>query len=108
MRLETPPAQVFAAVGAAAFLCFGVLELADVFVHRSNAQGVVHVLVGVAGAVVAGSEHAGAFLLAGGVLSLLLWLLGVTGGGWLSADRADNWLHFGLGLALLALRRVAG
>jgi hypothetical protein len=35
---------------------------------------------------------------------LSLWVLGVVGGGdWIPVNTADNWLHFALGIGMLAL-----
>jgi hypothetical protein len=45
-----------------------------------------------------------AYLLGGGFVFLVLWLVGVIGRlDWLPANPADNWLHLVLGLALLGL-----
>jgi hypothetical protein len=45
-----------------------------------------------------------AYLLGGGFVFLVLWLVGVIGRlDWLPANAADNWLHLVLGLALFAL-----
>jgi hypothetical protein len=41
--------------------------------------------------------------------ALGLWLLGVLSAGhWLPLDTADNWLHFTLGVGLLAAGSLAG
>lgn len=77
-------------------------------------HNVVHGLFGLAGLALARTPSgARTFLLGGGGLYLALFLLGVTGGGdWLPANRADDWLHLGLGLGtigagLAATRRSA-
>jgi hypothetical protein len=69
----------------------------------------VHLLLGAAGLTLArAAETARAFLTGSGVVSIALWLLGVVGAGaWIPVDTADNWLHFVLGLALIALARTA-
>jgi hypothetical protein len=73
-------------------------------------HNVVHLLFGVVGLVLAKTvEGARTYLLGGGVVYLALWLLGVVGGGdWIPANTADNWLHFGLGIGLIALGYVSG
>ena len=73
-------------------------------------HNVVHLLFGAVGLVLAKTvEGARSYLLGGGVVYLALWLLGVVGGGdWIPANTADNWLHFGLGIGLIALGYVSG
>ncbi|HVU77668.1 MAG TPA: DUF4383 domain-containing protein [Gaiellaceae bacterium] len=77
---------------------FGLFEV-------SVLLNLVHLAFAVAGAVLArtpGSAHA--FLLWGGIASLLLWLLGVSSlGGWIPVDYDDNWLHLLLGLGMIGL-----
>ena len=70
----------------------------------------VHLLFGVVGLVLAKTaEGARTYLLGGGVVYLALWVLGVVGGGdWIPANTADNWLHLGLGIGLIALGYVSG
>jgi Domain of unknown function (DUF4383) len=75
----------------------------------SVVHNIVHLLFGVVGLALA-KTAAGArnFLIGGGVASLALWVLGVVGAGaWIPANTADNWLHFALGLGMLALGFVA-
>ena len=73
-------------------------------------HNLVHQLFGVVGLVLAKTaEGARTYLLGGGVVYLALWVLGVVGGGdWIPANTADNWLHFGLGIGLIALGYVSG
>ena len=73
-------------------------------------HNLVHLLFGVVGLVLAKTaEGARTYLLGGGVVYLALWVLGVVGGGdWIPANTADNWLHFGLGIGLIALGYVSG
>lgn len=71
-------------------------------------HNIVHLLFGVAGVVTARAAGAArGFLIIGGGVYLVLWVYG-----WLSQsfphvnfvpfDRADNWLHLGLGAAMIA------
>jgi len=73
-------------------------------------HNLVHLLFGVVGLVLAKTaEGARTYLLGGGVVYLALWVLGVVGGGdWIPANTADNWLHLGLGIGLIALGYVSG
>jgi hypothetical protein len=127
---EWTPAQALAIAAAATILLVGALgfvpgitthygdlgfagqgsgaKLLGVF-RVSIVLNLVHLLVGAAGLTLARSaETARAFLSGGGVFLLGLWLLGVAGAGaWIPLDTADNWLHFVLGLALIALARTA-
>ena len=82
-------------------------RLAGVF-QVSVLLDLVHVLLGAAGLVLAGTaELAHRYLVGAGIVLLALWALGVAKtGGWVPLDLADNWLHLGLGAALLALARV--
>ncbi|AFM18882.1 hypothetical protein Mycch_4164 [Mycolicibacterium chubuense NBB4] len=75
----------------------------------SAVQNIVHLVVGAAGALMA-RTYAGAraYLLAGGVVYLGLWLYGllVTRGSdadLLPLNQADNWLHLGLGGVMVLL-----
>ena len=133
-------ARTAAAVAGAAFLVVGILgfvpgvttnvdelELAG---HHSGAEllgvfqvsvlhNVLHLLLGVAGLLLArrGPQAVG-YLFVGGVAYLGLWVYGVAVGHDSDAnvvplDTADNWLHLGLGVAMLvagaiALRGVRG
>ena len=80
----------------------GTAELLGAF-DVSVLHNVVHGLFGLAGlALAATASGARTFLLGGGGLYLALFLLGVGGGGeWLPADRADDWLHLGLGAVMV-------
>ena len=125
MRDRTPVQSVAALVGVV-FLVVGVLgfipgitthyhdlsfaghdsgaKLLGVF-QVSVLHNIVHLLFGVVGLALA-KTAAGArnFLIGGGVVYLALWVLGVVGAGdWIPANTADNWLHFALGLGMLAL-----
>ena len=79
----------------------GALVLGDVF-HASIRLDLVHVVVAVAGIVLARP-------LVIALASLALWLLGVfAAGAWLSLDVTDNWLHLVLAASLLGLAVLVG
>ena len=82
---------------------FGVFQ-------TSILHNLVHLLFGVAGIVLARSwGGARTFLIGGGVIYLLLFLVGILGEmDWLPADDTDDWLHLGLGVAMLALGLLLG
>jgi hypothetical protein len=114
---------VFLLVGIAGFIpgitshLYGGLHFAG---HTSHAQilhvfqtswlhNIVHLAFGVVGLAMA-STWAGArtYLIGGGVIYLALWLYGLIVGANSSAnfvplDKADNWLHFVLGLGMIGL-----
>ena len=85
--------------GAALFGVFQVSVLHNLF----------HLLMGVAGLALARSyARSRAYLLGGGVVFLALWIYGLTTrpdgpANILPVSSADNWLHFGLGLAMIIL-----
>jgi uncharacterized protein DUF4383 len=130
MRDRTPVQSVAMIVGAT-FLLVGVLGFIPGITtnygdmsfagHDSDAQllgifqvsilhNIVHLLFGVVGILMAkAADSARTFLIGGGVVYLALWLLGIVGGGdWIPVDTADNWLHFVLGLGMVALGFVTG
>jgi len=125
MRDRTPSQSVAALVGVV-FVVVGILGFVPGVTthygdlsfagHDSGAKllgifqvsvlhNLVHLLFGVVGFVLARTaDGARTYLLGGGVVYLALWVLGVVGGGdWIPANTADNWLHFGLGIGLIAL-----
>ena len=78
-------------------------ELLGVF-QVSILHNIVHLLFGVAALSLAktwdGSRN---FLVGGGVVYLLLWLLGLANGAdWIPANDADDWLHLALGVTMIA------
>ena len=71
-------------------------------------HNIVHLLFGIVGLVFA-KTAAGArtYLVGGGAVYLVLWIVGLAGAaGWIPANTADNWLHFGLGVGMIALGLV--
>jgi hypothetical protein len=124
--IDRTPVQSVAALVGVVFLLVGVLgfipgitthyndlsfaghdsgaKLLGVF-QVSILHNLVHLLFGIVGLVLA-KTAAGArnFLIGGGVVYLALWVLGLVGAGsWIPANTADNWLHFALGVGMLAL-----
>jgi hypothetical protein len=92
---------------------FGDIELAG---EDSRAQllgvfqvsvllNIVHLGFGAAGIAMARTwEGARSFLIGGGVLYLALWLLGIADATeWIPTDAADDWLHLGLGVAMISV-----
>lgn len=75
----------------------------------SALHNAVHLLFGIAGALMARTHpQARNFLIYGGVTYLLLWLYGLLAGdatpaNFLPANNADDLLHLALGLAMIAL-----
>jgi hypothetical protein len=130
MRDRTP-VQSVAALAGAVFVLVGILGFVPGITthygdmsfagHDSGAKllglfqvsvlhNLVHLLFGIVAFVFAKTvEGARTFLVGGGVVYLVLWLLGVIGAGdWIPANTADNWLHLALGVGLIALGFVTG
>lgn len=122
--------QTVAMLFGAVFLIFGILgfipgittdapgefagdesdaELLGLF-RVSILHNIVHLLFGIAGLALARTwDGARTFLIGGGVVYLLLWVLGLVGGAeWIPANTADNWLHFGLGVAMIGSGYLLG
>jgi hypothetical protein len=124
------PVQKAALLVGAVFLLVGVLgfipgvttdyDTMEFAEHHSGAKlfglfqvsilhNIVHLLFGVAGVAVAGAASAArAFLIGGGVIYLLLWLYGLiidrdSAANFVPLNTADNWLHFVLGVGMIAL-----
>ena len=118
-----------AAVGAV-FLLVGILgfvpgittdyDTMEFAGHQSDAKllgifevsilhNIVHLLFGVAGLALAKSwDGAKAFLIGGGAIYLVLWIYGLLVGensdaNFVPVNTADDWLHFVLGVGMIAL-----
>ncbi|MEV5435354.1 DUF4383 domain-containing protein [Streptomyces sp. NPDC052682] len=126
---RTPVQQAALLVGAV-FLLVGILgfipgittdyDTMEFATHDSGAQllgifqvsilhNLVHLLFGIAGLSMSRTASgARTFLLAGGAIYLVLWLYGLIVGhdsdaNFVPLDTADDWLHFVLGIAMIAL-----
>ena len=68
-------------------------------------HNIVHLLFGIAGLALARTwDGARMFMIGGGVIYLLLWILGLAGGAdWIPSNTADDWLHLVLGLGMIGL-----
>jgi len=77
-------------------------ELLGVF-QVSILHNIVHLLFGVAGLSLAKTrEGSRNFLIGGGAIYLLLWLLGLAGGAdWVPTNTADDFLHLALGVTMI-------
>ncbi|MEU3607526.1 DUF4383 domain-containing protein [Streptomyces sp. NPDC035033] len=88
-------------------------ELFGVF-QVSVLHNLVHLLFGLAGlAMSATAPTARAFLVDGGLVYLVLWLYGLlidldSEANFVPVNTADNWLHLGLGAAMVLLGLVLG
>ena len=89
-------------------------HLLDVF-HVSIFHNIVHLLYGVAGlgAMATGWRASRSYLLGGGAIYLVLWLYGLvidlnSDANFVPLNNADNWLHLGLGLAMIVLGLAVG
>jgi len=82
----------------------GNAELLGIF-EVSILHNIVHGLFGIAALALARTASgARTFMIGGGVIYVALWLLGIAGGAnWIPSNSADNWLHLGLGGALIVL-----
>jgi hypothetical protein len=134
-RTTGSPVQAASALVGAVFLLVGVLGFIpgvttnygglEAAGHESHAEllgifqvsilhNVVHLLFGVAGLALARSAStARAFLIGGGAVYLVLWLYGLvvdkaSQANFVPLNTADDWLHFVLGLGMIALGVVLG
>ena len=84
-------------------------ELLGIF-RVSILHNLVHLLFGIVGLALSRTwDGARTFLIGGGVVYLLLWILGLVGGGaWIPSNDADHWLHFVLGVVLLGAGFLLG
>ncbi|MBA3841131.1 MAG: DUF4383 domain-containing protein [Actinobacteria bacterium] len=129
MRDRTPIQSLAALVGTV-FLLVGVLGFIPGITthygdlsfagHDSGAKllgifqtsillNLVHLAFGIGILMAKTFEGARTYLIGGGVVYLVVWLIGVIGGlDWLPVNTADNWLHIALGVGMIALGFVAG
>ena len=77
-------------------------ELLGIF-QVSVLHNIIHLLFGVAGLALANTASgARTYLIGGGALYLVLWLLGLIGGlDWVPTNTADDWLHLVLGVVMV-------
>ena len=81
----------------------GNAELLGLF-QISILRNIVHALFGVGILMAATPSGARTFLLGSGALYVVLFLMGIVGGGdWVPINDADNWLHLGLAAGLIGL-----
>ena len=82
----------------------GTSELLGLF-QVSVLHNIVHGLFGIAGlALAATASGARTYLIGGGAIYIVLFLLGIVGGGdWIPVNDADNWLHLVLGGGMIGL-----
>ncbi|MBT2396727.1 DUF4383 domain-containing protein [Streptomyces sp. ISL-100] len=119
---RTPVQQAALLVGVLGFIPgittdYDTLKFAE---HDSEAKllglfqvsvlhNIVHLLFGIAGVAMARAPlTARNFLIGGGVIYLALWLYGLfidhdSSANFVPLNTADNWLHFALGVAMIAL-----
>ncbi|GHH43087.1 DUF4383 domain-containing protein [Streptomyces candidus] len=124
------PVQKAALLVGAVFLLVGVLgfipgvttdyDTMKFAEHHSEAKllgifqvsilhNIVHLLFGIAGVAMArAASTARSYLLVGGAVYLVLWLYGLfidhdSAANFVPVNSADNWLHFVLGLGMIAL-----
>ena len=134
-RMTATNVQKAAAAVGAVFLLVGILGFVpgittDIYPlefagHHGEAQllgifaisvlhNLVHLLFGVAGLAMARSfPGARAFLIGGGAIYLVLWLYGLvidkdSSANFVPLNTADDWLHFVLGIGMLALGFLLG
>jgi hypothetical protein len=127
-------AQLFAAVVGAVFLLVGILgfvpgitadyDMMEFAGHDSHTQlfgvfdvsvlhNIVHLLFGLAGLALARTHTTARwYLVGGGVIYLVLWLYGLvidktSDANFVPVNDADDWLHFGLGVGMVALGALA-
>ncbi|WP_460656547.1 DUF4383 domain-containing protein [Kribbella endophytica] len=121
-KVATAVAVVFLAVGVLGFVP-GITTNYDTMMfggHHSEAKllgifqvsilhNIVHLLFGIAGLALARTfSGARTYLIGGGAVYLVLWIYGLvidqtSAANFVPINTADNWLHFFLGLGMIAL-----
>jgi hypothetical protein len=82
-------------------------KLLGVF-QTSILHNLVHVAFGIGIVMAKTFEGARTYLVGGGAVYLVVWLVGLIGGlDWLPVNSADNWLHFVLGVGMIAVGFLA-
>jgi hypothetical protein len=129
------PVQLAALIVGAVFLLVGVLGFVPGITtnydqlsfagHHSSAMllgifavsvlhNIVHLAFGVAGVVMARTfRNARLYLIGGGVIYAVLFLYGMvidhdSGANFVPVNNADNWLHLGLAIGMIALGAILG
>jgi hypothetical protein len=127
---DRTPVQLLAALVGVVFVVIGILGFIPGITthygdlgfagHGSDARlvglfqtsvlhNLVHIAFGAGIFMAKTAEGARSFLIVGGVVYLVIWLVGLIGGlEWLPVNSADNWLHFVFGLVMIALGFAAG
>jgi Domain of unknown function (DUF4383) len=136
VRTDRSPLQLAATVVAATFILVGILGFVPgITTHYSHLKAaghnsmdakllgifsvsilhnVVHLLFGIVGLALARTASgAKNYLIGGGVVYLVLWIYGLlidknTNANFIPINTADNWLHFVLGLGMIALGVALG
>ncbi|MDT4910925.1 MAG: hypothetical protein QOC66_53 [Pseudonocardiales bacterium] len=135
VRTDRSTLQLAATVVAATFVLVGILGFVPgITTHYSDMTGaghnsmakllgifnvsilhnLVHLLFGIVGLALARTASgAKSYLIGGGVIYLVLWVYGLlidknTNANFIPVNTADNWLHFVLGLGMIALGVLLG
>ncbi len=132
---DRSPVRTAAAVVGAVFLLVGILGVVPGITTNYSQLGfagqtsgamllglfqvsilhnMVHLLFGVAGlALSRQARTATSYLIGGGVIYLVLWIYGLvinkqSSANFVPVNSADNWLHLGLGIGMIALGTLLG